>query len=432
MTLDKTPQLAEWTYSIPESEIRRLLRYSPKYYFAGGKPGALPLTPFREILQRLADETLGVAIKNYGEISTHQLLDYGRTEGSPELRKVLAARLRLRDNIPLDSDEGWKNVIITSGSQQTLYALLDVLIRPRDIVMVTRPSYLGFVTPAVKLGADLISLPTDDHGLLPEAVETACIISEKEYGTTPKLLYVVPFSDNPKGTTLPNSRKSELYNLAEQWDFLIAEDVAYKEIRFGQDLQPIHPIKELDKENNRVAYFSTTTKEAASLRLGYSVFPTFLKDSIIKTKGYLDLCSPSLTQEIARIYYEEYIDNWLPRVVKVYEERSKAMIEAVDEYMPFGTHTYPQGGFFIWFELENREFDTKLFQDSNLDEVLFVPGHTFFPLNGWAIDDTCTKKVPQISKKNTMRIGYSLMAPDLIRKGIKRLAQLITTYESRG
>ncbi|MHA2232168.1 MAG: aminotransferase-like domain-containing protein [Candidatus Hodarchaeales archaeon] len=412
--------LADWTKHIPESEIRRILRYNPKFYFGGGKPGALPLEAFREILQRITNE-----LKKSPSIGSHFLLDYGQTEGLPDLCKVLAERLRTRDGVPLDSEDGWKDVIITSGSQQTLYALLDVFIRPKDLILVTRPSYLGFVTPAVKLGAELVSLPTDKDGILPEAVETACRECERLLGRTPKMLYVVPFSDNPKGTTLPESRKRELFALAEQWDFLIAEDVAYKEIRYGTDLPPLHPIKELDKDNERVAYLSTTTKEAASLRLGYSVYPSCIREEIIKAKGYLDLCSPSLTQEVARLYYGKYIDEWLPRVLKVYEERRDAMVEAVDTFLPPGEYIYPKGGFFVWYELEKDNFDAKKFLDRIIEEVQFVPGYAFYPLNGQAVDDSCSRLGPRISRRNTMRLGYSLADPETIRQGIPYLGRLL-------
>ncbi|MHA2497125.1 MAG: aminotransferase-like domain-containing protein [Candidatus Hodarchaeales archaeon] len=412
--------LADWTQRIPESEIRRILRYEPKFYFGGGKPGALPLEAFREILERITNE-----FKKAPSIGSHFLLDYGKTEGLPGLCKVLADRLRTKDGIPLDPEDGWKDVVITSGSQQTLYALLDVFIRPKDLILVTRPSYLGFVTPAAKLGADLVSLPTDENGILPEAVEAACRLCERDLGRTPKMLYVVPFSDNPKGTTLPDSRKRALFNLAEQWDFLIAEDVAYKEIRFGSELSPLHPIKELDPDNNRVAYLSTTTKEAACLRLGYSVYPKGIRDEIIKAKGYLDLCSPSLTQEVARLYYAEYIDNWLPRVRNVYAERNKAMLEAVDSFLPPGKHTRPNGGFFVWYEVPNEAFDTQKFLDKIIREVQFVPGIAFYPLNGYSVDDSCSKLGPRVAQPNTMRLGYSLAAPDTIRQGMEYLGQLL-------
>ena len=51
-------ELSAWTDIIPESEIRRLLRYNVKYYFAGGKPGILPLETFAKILEEIGAEQL--------------------------------------------------------------------------------------------------------------------------------------------------------------------------------------------------------------------------------------------------------------------------------------------------------------------------------------------------------------------------------------
>ena len=47
---------AAWTQFIPESEIRRLLKYNVPYYFGGGKPGALPLETLAKILIELGNE----------------------------------------------------------------------------------------------------------------------------------------------------------------------------------------------------------------------------------------------------------------------------------------------------------------------------------------------------------------------------------------
>ena len=49
-------EFADWVDEIPESEIRRILRYSPKYYFAGGKPGILPVKTFHTIIGEILEE----------------------------------------------------------------------------------------------------------------------------------------------------------------------------------------------------------------------------------------------------------------------------------------------------------------------------------------------------------------------------------------
>ncbi len=58
MKTERTYQYAKWTYHLKESEIRRLLRFNPPYYFAGGKPGALPLQIMSSIMERIISEEL--------------------------------------------------------------------------------------------------------------------------------------------------------------------------------------------------------------------------------------------------------------------------------------------------------------------------------------------------------------------------------------
>ncbi|MFX0209873.1 MAG: PLP-dependent aminotransferase family protein [Candidatus Hodarchaeota archaeon] len=419
-------ELAKWTEKIPESEIRRLLRYSPKWYFAGGKPGVLALKALKEIIDELSQE-LSLRIKKSGEFSSSWLFDYGPTGGWPDLRRVLAERLRQKENVNLDPQEGWQDVIITTGSQQTLYSFLDVLTNPGDLAIVTRPSYLGFLGPAAKLGIDLISVPSDQGGIIPEAVEKACELCMRELKRLPKILYVIPYSDNPQGKTLSEKRKQQLWDMAEEWDLLIAEDMAYKEIRFDRSTD-LHPIKEFDKNNNRVVYMSTTTKESGSLRLGYSVFPAPIREQIVKAKGYFDLCSPSITQAIAKIYYEKYIDLVLPQVVQYYQKRALAMKKAIDENFPSGIRSDPQGGFFIWFDLAEEDFNTQKFVNTALkNDVLYVPGYAFFPLTGYAISNECTQILPQIRKKNGMRLCYSLSTEEEINEGIACLGKILST-----
>ncbi len=418
-------EFAKWTEKIPESEIRRLLRYSPKWYFAGGKPGALALKALKEIIDEISEE-LSLRIQKHGEFSSSWLFDYGPTGGWPDLRRVLADRLRCKENVALDPQEGWQDVIITTGSQQTLYTFLDVLTNPGDLAIVTRPSYLGFLGPAAKLGVDLISVPSDQGGIIPEAVEKACELCIRQLKRLPKILYVIPYSDNPQGKTLSEKRKQQLWNIAEEWDLLIAEDMAYKEIRFNRSMD-LQPIKQFDKDNARVAYMSTTTKESGSLRLGYSIFPPPIREQIVKAKGYYDLCSPSLTQAIAKIYYEKYIDSVLPDVVGYYRKRALAMKKAIDESFPPGIRSDPNGGFFVWYDLADENFNTKKFISTALkNDVLYVPGYAFYPLTGYAVSDDLSKLLPQVQRKNGMRLCYSLSTEEEIIEGITHLGNILS------
>ncbi|MHA1259216.1 MAG: aminotransferase-like domain-containing protein [Candidatus Heimdallarchaeaceae archaeon] len=409
---------ADWVYRIPESEIRRLLRYSPRFYFGGGKPGIIPVSVFHEIMKEIIEEEQTLLKNNCTRVLDNY--NYGKTQGNDLLREILSQRLQMKERVVCTSED----LVITTGSQQMLYALNDTMINPGDIVLTTRPTYLGYMMVAEKLGARIVTLPSDENGLIPEYLEDAFELCFKEFGKTPKILYLVPYSDNPKGTTLTEKRKSTILDTTlTREDLLLIEDAAYKEIQFeGKEYLPL---KQKDRENKRIAYLSTTTKEAASFRLGYSVLPEWLKNSIVKAKGFYDLCSSEWIQKIAAKYYAKYIDNQVPKLRKGYKERRNAMVNAIEEFMPEGTFTRPTGGFFVWYETQDKAFDTEIFVNKAIKAgVSYVPGHQFYPSDGYAITKE-SKLIKFKRPKNTMRLCYSLLKPEGIYEGIKLLGKLM-------
>ena len=408
---------ATWTGFIEESQIRSLLKYSVKYYFAGGKPGIIPTDTFALILSELSQQ-----YKDDPKLALEDL-NYGPTGGHPWFLKTLAKRLHDVRGIPIDCENQWSCVSITNGSQQALYALLDTMIDPGDVIITPSPAYLGFLVPAVKLGARILTVPTDLDGMIPEYVEKAVELSNSHFGKDPDILYVVPDSDNPKGTTLPEKRRRELFNICDTYNILLIEDSAYAEIQFKPNPKPI---KVLDKDNERVAYLGTTSKEAAVLRVGYSVMPDNVRDQVLKDKGYLDLCTSTLVQRILDVYYREHIDEAMRVGVPLYKKRYEAMARAIDASFPAGDRTDPTGGFFIWWQSEKKDFDSKIFmQDVALpNEILFVPGGPFYPINGYSIT-TDGKLTERITEPNTMRLGFSYAEPELISEGITKLGELL-------
>ncbi len=160
--------------------------------------------------------------------------------------------------------------------------------------------------------------------MIPEAIESACEISQEVFARRPKILYIQSYSSNPEGITMSQSRKKQIYDICETWNILIIEDTAYKEIQFEKEIiKQNPPIKKFDKDNNRVIYTCTTSKEVAVLRIGYSIMPEFIRKQFIKIKEYLDLCTPTITQEIANRYYQSKIDTYLPQVITQYQIRAK-------------------------------------------------------------------------------------------------------------
>ncbi len=419
MANDRGYTFSSWTSFIEESQIRSLLKYKVHYYFAGGKPGIMPTEIFGQIMQ-----DLGERYKQDPKLALEDL-NYGPTGGHPYFLKTLAKRLHDVRSIPIDPETEWESVSITNGSQQALYALLDTVIDPGDVIVTPSPAYLGFLVPAVKLGARVITVPTDLDGIIPEYVEKAVYASKVKFGKTPDMVYVVPESDNPKGTTLPQKRRQALFDLCENHNILLIEDSAYAEIQFKQNPKAI---KTLDKENHRVAYLGTTSKEAAVLRVGYSVLPSHVRDQVLKDKGYLDLCTASLVQRILDEYYRNCIDDAMRAAIPLYKARYESMAKAIDESFPAGTRTDPTGGFFIWWQSEKEDFDSKKFMEEVAlpHDILYVPGGAFYPIVGHKLGENGTDLIPSKPENNTMRLGFSYRDPEIIADGIEKLGKLLT------
>jgi len=409
---------ATWTSFIEESQIRALLKYNVKYYFAGGKPGIIPTDIFADIMAELS-----VKYKENPKMALDDF-NYGPTGGQPWFLKTLAKRLSKVRKIPINCETQWDCVSITNGSQQALYALLDTMIDPGDVIITPSPAYLGFLVPAVKLGARVIIVPTDIDGIIPEFVERAIHLSKIQFGKVPDLLYVVPDSDNPKGTTLPMNRRRALFDICESHSILLLEDAAYAEIQFKKNPKAI---KTLDKDNSRVAYLGTSSKEAAVLRVGYSVLPDNVKEQVLKDKGYLDLCTTTLVQRILDEYYTKHIDTAMKRGIPLYQERYEAMAKALDESFPAGARTDPTGGFFIWWQSENPDFNASKFMEEVAipNDIIYVPGGPFYPITGHKISEDGNNLEPSTPEGNTMRLGFSYAPPDVISEGIARLGKLL-------
>jgi len=419
--LSRAFDFATWTQLVPESEIRRLLRFKVRYYFAGGKPGVLAT----EALSHTLVEFGKYCLQLIEEGESHRVIDlfnYCPTEGLKELRETLAHLLRERDGLDVD----WEDVLITTGSQQAIYTILDVLLNPEDVVIIPRPAYLGFVNTALKFRAKLVTVPMTEQGVDPEHVKRAIRLSIEKFSKKPDLVYVIPDSDNPSGTTMPLKRREELFEVANDERILIVEDSAYREIQFCKERIP--PIKSFDDDNSVVAYLRSSSKEAAVFRIGYSILPTELKKEVIKSKGYIDLNTPVVTQMLAKLYYQKYFPKHIEEVREGYKKRCDVMKRAIDEYFPDGNRTDPKGGFFIWWNASDVNFDSKRFLEEVAlkNDVVYVPGVAFYPRFGYAYHPD--RDTIEVMKPEThgMRLGYSYLCPKDILEGIRRLGLLLS------
>ena len=117
---------------------------------------------------------------------------------------------------------------MTTGSQQGLDLVGRVFIDPGDCVLTESPTYLAAIQAFQVYEARFVTLPTDEHGLIPDALPR---LIERE---RPKFLYTIPNFQNPTGITLSAERRQRLYAIAAEHGLLIVEDDPYGKLRTGR------------------------------------------------------------------------------------------------------------------------------------------------------------------------------------------------------
>ncbi|MEN9936442.1 MAG: hypothetical protein RLZZ387_3021 [Chloroflexota bacterium] len=391
---------------ITGSAIRELLKLTeqPEFIsFAGGLPAP----------ECFPAEEIGLASERVLAEHAARALQYGPTEGFPPLRELLAD-LMLARGIGVSSDE----VLVTSGSQQALDLLGKLLIDQGSVVLVEEPTYVGALQAFRPYGPRFVSVPMDDSGLLPEALERT-LGDLAATGVRPAFLYTVATFQNPTGVTLSAERRAALLDIAERHELRVVEDDPYGELRYSGE--PLAPLAALDVRRHsaphHVVYLSTFSKLLApGLRVGWAAGPRPLLRRMALAKQGVDLHTGSLAQAVAyESCREGLLERQIPRIRSIYGERRDTMLRALERTMPAGVRwTRPEGGMFLWLTLPEGVDSTALLARAIERKVAFVPGASFHANGGGA---------------RTMRLNFSYAPPARIEEGVARLAEALRAGE---
>ncbi|MFO8234308.1 MAG: PLP-dependent aminotransferase family protein [Bacteroidales bacterium] len=388
---------SESAKGIKRSAIREILKLTQKpevISFGGGLPSpeSFPVEDLKKIIKEILDEDGPGA------------LQYGATEGVPELRNILVERHK-KEGFDIDVD----NVSIITSSQQGLYILGKIFLDKGDKVICGLPSYLGGISAFNTFGAELIGIKFDESGMRADKLEEK-LQELKKKGEKPKFIYVIPDFQNPAGITMPEKRRMEILQIAKKYDVLIVEDSPYKQIRFeGKDQKTIF---QLDNTGHVITLGTFSKTFAPGFRLGYAIAHKDIIDKMVVAKQSMDLCTPTFNQKIVAKYIEKGLfDKNLKNTIQQYRKKRDNMIQAFRKYMPEGVSwTEPEGGLFLFMTLPEHMDAEKLFYRAIEKNVAFVMGSVFHCDN---------------SGKNTMRINFSFVPVEKATEGIKRLAEAI-------
>ena len=397
----------------PVREIFRKVDLASIYSFAGGYPDAstFPLAEMEGLTRQV--------VEKYGA----RALQYGGTQGVPELREIISQRY----DVPLE------RVQITTSSQQGIDVCARVFLNPGDVVLTTNPAYLGALQSfkAYRAGVADISArmtgpggtpvtsftpapPIASDGPLPLPLSGGGQVRQGPSSGRAKLIYIVPDFCNPSGVTMSLEERQALVDFARRENLLIVEDSPYRELRYsGADIPTIYSLAP-----ERTLHLGSFSKIfAPGFRLGWIIAEPELLEQIFVCKQALDLCPPVFDQYLAAEFMGSgALDRNLAKSINLYRGKRDYMLSLLEKYMPEGVSwTHPDGGLFLWVTLPEG-IDTVAMYDSALAAgVAYVAGSFFFP-DG--------------SHRNTMRLNFSYLAKERMEAGVRLLASEIRKAES--
>lgn len=359
-------------------------------------------------------------------------LQYGTTAGNQRLRRLLLEHLAQLEGTTLDGlGIDREQLLLTTGSQQLLSLVCEILFDPGDICLVAGPTYFVFAGNLAGVGARAVTIPADGEGMQPDALDQALEELDRSGELhRVKLIYVVSYYDNPGGVSLAAERRPEIVRIARKWSrdhrILVLEDAAYRELRYDGEEFP--SVWSFDDDRETVIYAQTFSKTfSPGLRVGYGAVPKDLVQPLLDRKGNEDFGSPNFNQHLlAAVLESGRYASHLETVLAGYRTKRDRMVQSAErdfsEFEGVSWHE-PHGGLYVWMSLpEGTEtgFSSELFQAAVEEGVMYVPGELCYarsePDLPHALPDRPTHQ---------MRLSFGVQSPDGIETGMQRLATAV-------
>ncbi|XP_069349474.1 kynurenine/alpha-aminoadipate aminotransferase, mitochondrial isoform X1 [Eulemur rufifrons] len=359
----------------------------------------------------------------FGEEMMKRALQYSQSSGIPELLswlKQLQVKLHNPPTVHYPPNQGQMDMCVTTGSQEGLCKVFEMIINPGDNILVNEPVYSGTLQALQPLGCNFMNVASDEHGIIPDSLRETLSRWKPEDSrnpkkNTPKFLYTVPNGNNPSGTSLTSDRKKEIYELARKYDFLIIEDDPYYFLQFNKPWAPTFLSMDVDGRVIRADSFSKVL--SAGLRLGFLTGPKPLINRVVLHTQVSTLHPSTFNQlmisQLLHQWGEEGFLAHVHRVIDFYRNQRNAILAAADKWLgDLAEWHVPTAGMFLWIKIKGISDVKQLIEEKAIKkEVLVLPGNAFY------VDSS----VPRAY----MRLSFSSASPEQMDVAFKILAQLI-------
>jgi 2-aminoadipate transaminase len=368
---------------------------SSKYNFIGGNNDGDQI-PVDDLISAAA----AVLRREGRNLATYGLAS--GPQGYRRLREFIAVKLKRDADISCTFDD----LLMVSGSLQALDLVNGVLLARGDTVIIEQDTYQGVLTRLKRLGVNAIGVPLDRDGMRMDAL-AAELEALKSRGVRPKYIYTIPTVQNPTGTIMPESRRSELLQLAEEHGVPIFEDDCYADLIWSGSRPPA--IYAMSQSRNVIHIGSFSKSIAPALRVGYILAGWEILSRALALKT--DAGSGALEQMVLAEYCAPHFHTHVPELRRGLRAKLDVLMASLNEQ--FGTSAEfddPKGGIFLWVKLPDSVDTMKLYQSALAAGVAINPGPE------WSTDAA--------HGRSRMRLCFASPSAEEIRDGVAILADV--------
>ena len=322
------------------------------------------------------------------------VLQYGPSEGEPELRRRIALDLQ---SLGLDCPA--ERVMVLSGSQQGIDLAAKLMVDAGTPVAVEAPAYLAALQVFRFFGAAFQTLDEQAPG------------SGWTSRSHPALAYVTPTFQNPTGRCWSAEQRLALAEACDNAGVVLFEDDPYRDLAY--DPCERRPIAAGLRRAPWIYQGSFSKTLAPGLRLGFLAASETLFPHLVRLKQAADLHSSRLSQWIVLQHLEDpQRGAWLERLVDAYRRKRDGFAALMAQRLGGPARwTVPAGGLFFWATLPAGADVEALLQAATARGVLFTPGAAFY--------------ADPAAAAPAMRLNFSHPSPSDAERGLAILGSLL-------
>lgn len=180
-------------------------------------------------------------------------------------QKIIGIKWLKKVNLNTTED----NILLASGAQNALCAILSSLFQPGDRIGTDPLIYSGIKTLSKMLGIQLIPIMQETNEMSPLALRNYCKNNEL------KGIYLIPDHQNPTTHSMSLKTRKEIAEIAKEYNIIIIED-GINSMLIGNQSIPIAALAP-----DQTIYISSTSKAlCAGLRVSFVAVPSIYKKTL--------------------------------------------------------------------------------------------------------------------------------------------------------